>query len=90
MGKTVKIQKVKHLLRDYDLYGTFNSKKLLIKIDKHLTKKTYEETLAHEVLHCVLFLSGFDQFLSRKKEEVLVRVIENNFFDIYKKIIKNE
>lgn len=88
MGKTIKIKRVKHLLRDKNTYGTFSAKRLEIKIDKHLTKKTYEETMAHEILHCVLYLSGFNQFLSGKKEEAFVRLIENNFLDVYKKIIK--
>lgn len=90
MGKTVKIKKVKHLLRDHETYGTFNPKKMLITIDKHLTENTYQITLAHEILHCILHLSGFNEFLSSKKEESLVRILEYNFFDIYKKIIKNE
>lgn len=87
MGKKIRVKRVKNLLKKKFIYGDFDSHKLVIRIDKSLKGDIFNKTLLHEVLHCILFLSGFNEFLTFKKEEVLVRLIENNFLDICKKFL---
>ena len=82
MGKTIKIEHIKNLLKEGNLYGECLGSLLLIRIDADLNEKDYELTLKHEILHMIFYISGITFMLTSGLEETIVRCIENNFLDL--------
>lgn len=51
-----------------------------INLPRHKTSEAAERTLFHELMHCVLALTGQDQHLDEKTEEGVIRALEHGMY----------
>lgn len=78
MGRRVRVLYKKPPTEDADqLLGYFDSRKMTIWISPDQTKDEQYASLIHELLHCILFMSGTNQLLDEKGEEAVVRALEH-------------
>lgn len=64
-----------------DNHGEFNGDKKTIFLNKG-SLKGWRSTLAHEMVHAVLWYGGLNEILSSEEEEGVTRCIENILFPL--------
>ena len=80
-GKKVTIERIDNYRSVHGLYGTFHLSELSIKVDAELKGKMLFETLAHEMIHATLAISGVGFLLTNDIEEAIVRALEHSLFE---------
>lgn len=90
-GHIIKVKIVKNL-RDEGIscYGLFSYGEgdLTISLAEGLSPSTHRSTLAHELLHAALHLSGQSELLNETQEEALVTALEYQYYPMLKRLIK--
>ena len=81
-GRTIKIKEGE--LNDDESFGEYENYTGKIFISETVCTEIRDVTIAHEVLHALLDISGSCSILG-KKEEQFVRSLENTFCDFLKK-----
>jgi Zn-dependent peptidase ImmA (M78 family) len=83
MGWKIGIELVDEYSFKKDLYGEYVRDEKKIKISQHTDLETQWQTLAHEVVHVVLHLSGKSESLTEDQEEELVVFLEHNLLPLF-------
>ena len=80
MGHKIKVRVVKYLIdENHELLGAWNPETKTIFLLKGCD---WRSVLFHELIHCVISLSGVGEDLSMSKEESIVLALENNLFPV--------
>ncbi len=85
LGAKFKVKIVKSLKDDEgrDLYGESVLTSKLIKLSTEQTPKEMSETLLHEIIHCILHMSGSSYLIHSGAEEALVRALEHGLIQTF-------
>jgi len=68
-------------LTEEDLHGDCNFNKKTIRIHSGDSAEDQSFTLLHECMHMLFEISGMDEILGSKKEEAIIRCLENGLRD---------
>lgn len=80
LGYKIKIKQRKKLSEDgVDLYGRYCPEKKEIHLLDH---EKWRETLFHEIVHCVLDITGAVEGLGDEKEEQIVVAVTSGVFPL--------
>lgn len=82
MGKLFRILQVKQVDKE-DSYGECDGPARTIKIKAGIPPEAYDDTLMHEIIHAVLYLSGHSEGMAHDLEESLVLALETGLSEIY-------
>lgn len=87
LGKSFEIRYTRKIDKD-NSYGECDGPSRVIKIRSDLEGEQLEDTLLHEFLHGILYISGQSESLDQHQEEALVLALENGLSQIYQRIVK--
>ena len=82
MGKTFTIDHVKRV-DDAESYGETIGAHREIRMKDTLDGDDFEDTLLHETVHGIMYLSGLTELFTAGQEEALVLAIENGLSPLY-------
>lgn len=88
MGKTIDIKYVKKVDKQ-DSMGECNGPERLIKIRDSLQGEQLDDTILHEIIHQIIYLSGQGEHLTDEQEEGLVLAISTGLLPLIKLNLKD-
>lgn len=85
LGRKYKIKQGKHLVYNgQSCYGLCDNINKIIYLEKDQDDQTKKETLLHECVHGMLFITGIDQKLSEGENEVYCQLFTAFYHDMEK------
>lgn len=81
LGKTFRIIYPKKIDKD-NSYGECDGANRTIKIRADLEGAIYRETVLHEILHAIFYMTGHSELISPEQEESLVLSLENGLSEL--------
>jgi Zn-dependent peptidase ImmA (M78 family) len=83
LGRKYKIKQGKGLVwNGQTCLGLCDNTSRIIYLEKEQDDQTKKETLLHECVHALLFISGFDQRLSESENEVYCQIFTAFYHDM--------
>ena len=70
---------------DSDVYGTCDGAERKIELSPRIKGVQFEDTLLHEIIHGILYMSGNTQKLSTEREESIVIALETGLSVLYER-----